>query len=60
MNQSRFRSKTAWVAMFMLVLFVLKTYFKIEITESDKLIELILITGTALGIWNNPKDGDGY
>lgn len=48
------------MAMVTLVLFVLKTYFKVEIPEADKLLELLLITGTALGIWNNPEKGDGY
>ena len=31
MNQSRFRSKTAWMAVVSLVLFILKTYFNIDI-----------------------------
>ena len=60
MNQSRFRSRTAWMAMVTLVLFVLKTYFKVEIPEADKLLELLLITGTAFGIWNNPEKGDKF
>lgn len=42
-----------WIHTIMLVLFVIKTYFKVEIPKEDELINLILITGSAWGIWRN-------
>jgi uncharacterized membrane protein len=60
MNQSRWRSKTAWAAAISLALFVAKTYFGVEVPEVDKLTELILVTFTAVGVFNNPMNGDGY
>lgn len=58
--QSRWRSKTAWMALIALVLFIVKTYTNIEIPEVDKLVELILITATAFGVFNNPTSKDMY
>ena len=58
--QSRFRSKAAWVAVISLVLFILKTYYKFELPEADTLIDLILITASTLGIFNNPTDKENY
>ena len=58
--QSRFRSKASWTAVIALTLFVAKTYFKVEIPEADKLIDLILVTASALGIFNNPQNKEGY
>jgi len=60
MNQSRWRSKTAWIAIISLSIFVAKTYFGIEVPEADKLTELLLVTLTAIGVFNNPSKGDGY
>lgn len=54
--QNRFRSKIAWASVLMLVLFVLKTYYKIEVPEADTLVNLILVAASALGIFNNPTD----
>jgi hypothetical protein len=53
MDKSMLRSKTAWVATIMLIVFILKTYFKVEIPEIDKLIELVLLCGVSWGIFNN-------
>ena len=58
--QNRFRSKTAWLAIIALVVFILKTYFNISIPEADKLIDLILIAGTAFGVFNNPTNKEGF
>jgi uncharacterized membrane protein len=58
--QSRWRSKTAWMSVISLVLFVLKTYFEIDLKEADKLIELTLICASCLGIFNNPTDKQNY
>lgn len=60
MNQSRWRSKTAWIAIISLGVFVAKTYFGVEVPEADKLTELLLVTLTAIGVFNNPSKGDGY
>lgn len=58
--QSRFKSKAAWIAILSLLIFVIKTYGKIEIPQSDTLINLILITASALGIFNNPCDKEKF
>jgi uncharacterized membrane protein len=58
--QSRWRSKVALVSLLTLILFVAKTYFGYEIAEGDKLVELILITTTAFGVFNNPTNKEGY
>jgi uncharacterized membrane protein len=59
-NQPRWKSKAAWVSALSLILFVAKTYFNIDIVEGDKLVDLILITLSAFGIWNNPTDKEGF
>ena len=58
--QSRFRSKVAWMAILTLVLFILKTYFKIDVPQGDLLVQLILAVAVAVGIFNNPKDKKGW
>lgn len=58
--QNRFRSKAAWIAVISLVVFVLKTYYKVEIPEVDTLVDLVLIAASTLGIFNNPKDKENY
>lgn len=58
--QSRWRSKTAWIATLSLLLFVLKTYFKIDLQEADKLIELMLLCASAWGIFTNPTNREGW
>lgn len=58
--QSRWRSKTAWVSVAALFVFILKTYTNIQIPEIDKLIELVLISATAFGVFNNPTSKDMY
>jgi uncharacterized membrane protein len=58
--QARWRSKIAWGAVLALILFVLKTYFGYELPEGDRLIELILLTASALGIFNNPTSKEEF
>jgi len=58
--QNRLKSKASWVAIFTLIVFVLKTYFKIEIPQVDTLIELIFVVAIALGIFNNPENPASY
>jgi uncharacterized membrane protein len=58
--QNRFKSKLAWASILALTTFIIKTYFNIEIPEADRLIELLLMTATALGIFNNPTNKEGY
>jgi uncharacterized membrane protein len=48
------------VAVLALIAFVAKTYCGVEVPEIDKLTELILITLTSLGIFNNPTNAEGY
>jgi len=50
----RLRSKKAWAATAALILFVAKTYFKIEIPEADTLLTLLFLVGAAWGIWIDP------
>ena len=57
--QSRWRSKPLWLAILSLVLFVSKTYFNYELPQVDKLIDLILLVLTLLGIVNNPVNKRG-
>jgi len=59
-KQSRLKSKLAWTSTIALVVFVLKTYFDIEIKEIDKLVDLILLTFSAWGVWNNPEKSDNF
>jgi uncharacterized membrane protein len=58
--QNRFKSKAAWISFFALLSFILKTYLQVEITQMDQLVELILITLTAFGVFNNPTDKNNY
>ena len=53
--QSRLRSPVLWSTIFTFTIFVLKTYFDIEIPQADKLINGILLIATLLGIINNPS-----
>ena len=57
---SKLRDPKPWIATFSLTLFILRTYFKVEIIDSDILINLFLGFMGAWGIWITPglKDGD--
>lgn len=59
-NQSRWKSKTAWMTVVTLIAFVLNTYFHIVIPELDTLINLMFTVLIGFGIWNNPRDGDRF
>ena len=58
--QNRFKSKVAWISTLTLITFILKNYMDLEIQNVDKLIELILVTATAWGIFNNPEKKGEY
>jgi uncharacterized membrane protein len=58
--QSRIRSKLAWTTTISLILFMLKTYFKVDIPNIDQLVDLILLELTVIGIFNDPTNPDGY
>jgi uncharacterized membrane protein len=58
--QNRLRSKPLWVAVFSLVIFILKTYFAIEIPKVDFLVESLLLIATLLGVFNNPTDKEKW
>ncbi|HEY9060937.1 MAG TPA: holin [Pseudobacteroides sp.] len=59
-QQSRWRSKAAWVSTITLIVFVLKTYFKVEVPKVDELIDLVLLAATAWGVFNNPTNKKGF
>lgn len=54
----RLRNPRPWIATFSLLLFVLKTYFNVEIPHSNALIDLILAVLGAWGVWINPDGKD--
>lgn len=58
--QSRWKSKMAWMSLASLIVFLIKTYFDVEIDEVDRAINMIFATLTAFGIFNNPTDGRKY
>ena len=58
--QSRWRSKFAWGSLVALILFVLKTYFHYDIPEADKLADMVLLTLTGFGLFNNPENKEGF
>ena len=58
--QNRFKSKVAWISTLTLITFICKNYMDLEIQNVDKLIELILVTATAWGIFNNPEKKGEY
>lgn len=59
-TQSRWRSKTAWASVLSLGLFIAKNYLHYNVGDSDQLVNLVLVTLTALGIFNNPEKADGF
>lgn len=58
--QNRFRSKTAWMSVFLLIGFILKNYYQINMPNYNELIDLIMSVLIGFGIFNNPTDGKGY
>ena len=58
--QNRLRSKIVWTSTATLIIFILKTYFNIEIPKVDELIDLILVLATVLGVWNDPTNKEGW
>lgn len=60
MKQNRFKSLTLWLSVVALIVFILKTYFNIEVPEIDTLVDLIVIVLIGFGILNNPTDKDKF
>jgi len=58
--QNRFRSWRLWLSLAALIGFIVKTYVGYEIPEFDKLVNLVLVFMTALGILNNPTDSTNF
>ena len=63
--QNRLKSKTSWVAVAALVLFILKTYGllgSIGLTDTSYKEFTTLIFGVvaALGVFNDPTNKDGF
>lgn len=53
-SQNRFKSWMLWSSVGSFTLFVLKTYFDIEVPQGDTLLNWILLILTYIGIINNP------
>ncbi|MFW9968607.1 MAG: holin [Candidatus Odinarchaeota archaeon] len=65
MKQNRFRSKAAWVAIFALILFILKNYGLLEsigltADSYNELTTLIFAILSAFAFFNNPENKDSY
>ena len=54
--KERFKSPVLWTALIALVVFVLKTWCKVEIEGVDEFTELLLAVLIAFGVCNNPTD----
>ena len=55
--QSRWRSRVLWMAIISLVVFILKTYLKVQIPYVDTLVNMLLNVLIAVGVINNPENG---
>ncbi len=58
--QSRWRSKPLWISVIALSIFITKTYFNYEIPQVDKLVDLLMLTLTLFGVFNNPSDPNRF
>ena len=58
-KQSRLRSWPLWLAVASLVVFCVKEFFKVDISESvNGLLNVLLPVLVGFGIVNNPTDGE--
>ena len=58
-KQSRLRSWPLWLAVASLVVFCVKEFFKVDISESvNGLLNVLLPVLVGFGIVNNPSDGE--
>jgi len=58
-KQSRLRSWPLWLAVASLVVFCVKEFFKVDISESvNGLLNVLLPVLVGFGIVNNPSDAD--
>lgn len=58
--QNRFKSPIAISALAALLFFVIKTWFGFEIPGWDQFITLLIAAGIAVGVLNNPTDGEKF
>ena len=58
--KERFKSPVLWTALIALIVFVLKTWCKIEIEGVDEFTELLLAVLIAFGVCNNPTNREGF
>ena len=58
--KERFKSPVLWTALIALIVFVLKTWCKIEIEGVDEFTELLLAVLIAFGVCNNPTDRNAF
>jgi uncharacterized membrane protein len=58
LTQNRLRSPALWVSISALVLYVLKSVFKLDIDSEvwNTVVDMLLIVLTGAGIFNNPTD----
>lgn len=56
--QNRWRSRVLWVSIASLIGLFLKTYYKVDMDEFDKVVNMTLSVFLALGIINNPEKND--
>lgn len=54
--KERFKSPVLWTALIALVVFIAKTWCKVEIEGVDEFTELLLAVLIAFGVVNNPTD----
>ena len=60
MTQTRWKSPVVWTTLAALVFFVVKNFAGFEIPHWDAFVELLIGTGIAVGILNNPTDKAGF
>lgn len=58
---NRFKSWALWLAIAALIVFIVKTFWKIDISESvDGFMNVLLPVLVGFGIVNNPTDPDHF
>ena len=61
MDQNRFKSWALWVSIGALVVFCVKTFAGIDISDTvNGLLDVVLPVVIALGIINNPTDSQNF
>lgn len=59
--QNRFKSWALWLSLAALIVFVVKTFWKVDISETvNGFMDVLLPVLVAFGIVNNPTDKDAF